>query len=419
MTLCSLENVLVVCNVPEWVDDSTLRLTVVKESIPFNTLRELEEFGIFFTHATPSKLKSDFDKGSPGQLEPSTVFTLSLPRIVQEQVVARDLGDLLSLPSATSQTPGAYFLLSGGEPAKPFCLTGESSLEEAPTLVKIYHEGLKLWGILERLADHTNDRDALMFFGIRRIQIDPGFAVADLNEDIPIAVKTISEFVANTDRQQTRAEIFRSVLSEFLRDQPAERAFAYLLRTSKLFALRLLEGLAIYLSANSPEKLNEQAVAKHFELAEKLEKVISGMEAKSLTIPAAVLLAIKEVKFGEGWVTLNTIILISAALYFVAMTIAHLSQRAMLELLKTSIEKATKDLCDQGLDDTNPVLAVSFKGLRNRQRNSAFGSWLMWALSAVPLVAVIYTAFLIWPPKPPAVTEPPMRIIPALETKHN
>ncbi|MGH9907002.1 MAG: hypothetical protein ACRD8U_15645, partial [Pyrinomonadaceae bacterium] len=110
-----------------------------------------------------------------------------------------------------------------------------------------------------------------------------------------------------------------------------------------------------------------------------------------------------------------TIILVSAALYFAAMTVAHLSQRAMLRLLKTTIEKSTKDLRDQGLSDTNPVLAVSFKNLKVRRRNSTFGSWLMWIFSIGPLVAVIYAAFLAPLPKPPEVKEPLTGVIPAAD----
>ena len=412
MDLCSFKDVLSACDVLDWPNAKTIRLKV-KGSVSLKTLKELEGYGILFKEASPEELKRAFDLGETKQLDPESIITLEVPRIVGEQVVAQDLADLLSIDSATSQTPKVYFLLSAGTPAKHFCYIGEPSLKEAPMLVKTYHDALKLWGILEGRADHIDEANALMFFGMRRVLINPGFGIADLSKDIPTEVEKISAFIANTDPQEARVEIFRSVLSEFLRDQPADGAFAYLLRTSKLFAQRLSEGLAIYLSTKSPEKLNQQAVAKHFELAEKLEKVISGMEAKSLTIPAAVLLAVKEVTFGGGWETLNTIILVSAALYLAAMTVAHFSQRAMLRLLKETIKKSTEDLQHQGLDKTNQVLTKSFKTLTTRRRNYSFGSWLMWVLSFGPLIAVIYAAFLASPPKPPKVEEPPMRIIPA------
>ena len=419
MSFCSLEGVLAACDQPGWSPDSSaINLRVIEGPIPFKVLRDLESFEIFATnlvHSTKTTLQTLYDSGADGELPTDSVFTLRLPRVITRFVVAKNLSDLLSIPSATWRTPHAYFLVKEEQSNVSFCFTDQLSLSTASPLVAHYHKALQLWALLQTLADHSTDTQSLMFFGIRRTEIEPNYAIADLEDDI--AFKEISEFISQEDRHETRTEIFRSVLSELLRDQKPERAFAYLLRVSSLFARRLTEGLAIYLSSNSPEKLNEEAVAKHFELAEKLEKVIGGMEAKSLTIPAAVLLAVKEVKFGGGWVTLNTIILVSAALYFAAMTAAHLSQSAMLRLLKATIEKSTKDLRDQGLSDTNPVLAVSFKNLNLRQRNSTLGSWLMWIFSVGPLIAVIYAAFLAPVPKPPEVKEPAMRIIPATDGK--
>lgn len=414
VSFCSLKEVLDACEQPEWAaNNGAIKLLVVRGPIPFELLRELEQYEIFpegLIHPNSATLQSDYDAGIDGQLDNSSAVTLRLPRIVARHIVARNLTDLLTVPSANWQEPTAYFLVEEERSASPFCFVSPQPLDTAPPRIRRYHDALKLWTLLQSKADHISDTKSLMFFGLRRTELEANYDPADLDEDI--AFEEISEFTNDQDRQDTRTEIFRSVLSELLRDQKTERGFAYLLRKSRLFARRLSEGLAIYLSTNSPEKLSEQAVAKHFELAEKLEKVITGMEAKSLTIPVAVLFAVKEVKFGERWVTLNTIIFISAALYFIAMTLAHFSQRAMLRLLKETIEKSTKDLQDQGLGG-NPVLAESFKNLRKRQRNSSFGSWIMWLFSVGPLVAVIYAAFVAPPASNPKSTEPPMRIIPA------
>jgi hypothetical protein len=403
MSLCSLDIVLKACSAPEWTPSSDeVRLSVVKGSVRFDVLRDLENSDVFaanIAHQGEPDLQTLYDNGASGELREGTAFSLRLPRVVDRWVVAKNLEDLLALHSATWQEPKAYFLITEEESNNPFCFEGEESLQTAPKLVRRYHEALKLWACIRGQAEHIADTESLMFFGIRRIEIVPRFEARDLKEDI--SLKEISDFINNRDRKETRAEIFRSVLSEFLRDRQPERAFAYVLRSSTLFARRLVEGLAIYLSANSPEKLTEEATAKHFELAEKLEKVITGMEAKSLSIPAAVLLAIKEVHFGERWVALNVIILGSAVLYLAAMTVAHFSQRAMLKLLQDTINKAVEDLRNQGLDDANPVLAKSFKSLKTRRANSALGSWVMWFFSIVPLIAVLYAALFASPsPKP-------------------
>jgi hypothetical protein len=193
-------------------------------------------------------------------------------------------------------------------------------------------------------------------------------------------------------------------LSEFLQDQSCDRAFAYILRQSPLFARRLKEGLAIYLSEHSPEKLAEEAEAKYMELAEKLENIVGGMEAKSLTIPAAILLAVREADFGERFTTLNVIILISTALYSLTMIVVFISQKAILKWLKATLSKTNAKLRDKGLDDRNPILSESFVKLEERRIHSEWCSRFMVGFSFVPLVAVIYAAFFAWSSAPSSYT---------------
>lgn len=398
-SLCDLKSVLLACKEPVWSEkNSQIRLTVKEGSVRFDTLRGLRDFGVYAEQLSDATLQTQFDRNQPGQLTPEAAFTLKLPRTVVENVVAKDLADLLSLDSATSQTPQNYFLVKEGT-EQYYCFMGSSSLQSAPTRVTGYHNAIKFWTLIKARANYVTSTDSLLFFDVRRTEIVSSFVLNDLTYDI--SVKEVKQFLHSSEKPETRAEIFRSVLSEFLRDQPPEKAFGYLLRASGLFAQRLQEGWNIYLSKFSPKELTEEAVAKHLDLAEKLEKIIGGMEAKSLTIPAAVLLAVKEVRFGVGWTTLNTIILIASALYLAAMTVAHFSQRATLELLKTTIAKTKKDLKTQGLEESNPVLTDSFGSLENRRWNSSFGSWVMWGFSWVPLIAVLYAVFLASPTAQP------------------
>lgn len=419
MNLSSLQQVLADCEIVDWLTLDSLRLKVTKNAVQFDVLRGLDKLAVYTHDISDSKLNEDFKNDVEGAFVPGTEFTLRLPRVVDDAVVAKDLRDLLTIDSTTWKLPKQYLLVSEG-PTASFCFIDDSSLVNAPPSVRNYHASLRLWALLKEQADHETDIHDLMFFRFRRMQISPGFGPDDLHDVIQEQLKTIADFVGNADQRVTRSEIFRSVLSDFLRDQPAERAFAYLLVACDRFVLRLLEGLAIYLADNSPEKLAEQAVAKHFELAEKLEKVIGGMEAKSLTIPVAVLFAVKEMKAGEGWATLNAIILLSTLLYLVAMAISYFSQKEMLELLKKTIAKAKRELMAQGLSEDNPVLADNFKNLENRLSNTSRASLIMGFLSAGPLIAAVYAAFLVAPPPPKNEKWPPdMRIIPAAASVHS
>lgn len=398
-----MEALLAACTAPEWVSQNEVRLVVVSAPISFETLRELALQNDVFARQTDLATQALYDDGSPGVVRVGDSFTLILPRVVSRSVVARNLADLLSLSSATWTLPTAYFLITEEQSQRSFCFIEDECLRSASRLVIRYHDAVKLWALVRNQAEHRTENETLMFFGVRRTVLMPLFDIHDLQDDI--ALNEINDFLTNQDRHETRATIFHSVVSEFLRDRKPEESFAYLLRTSGLFARRLTEALAIFLSTNSPERLTEEAVAKHFELAEKLERVITGMEAKSLSIPAAVLIAIKEVHFGERWVALNTVILASAALYLAAMTVAYFSQRAMLKLLGETIDKAVKDLRDQGLNETNPVLAVSFASLRRRLQNSQVGSLAMWIFSTVPLISVLYAGFIAPIPPKPTVTD--------------
>jgi hypothetical protein len=418
-TLCSLGLVLDACRQPAWSLERNQITLVVEKEVSLTALRNLEQFRIRPTFPDP-QLQKNFDNEDEAKLDPGQTFILELPRILGENVVVETLSDLLAVDSATIQVPPAYFLIKEEESGEPFCYTGESSLETAPSRVVRYHQAIEFWNLIKRHVD-TEKNDTLFLFGLERTEIKPGFLISDLASEI--ALDQVSRFVIDSEKSElpkpdsaksdsekpdsetpnskepdsekyrVRRQIFRSVLSEFLDKQSSENAFAYLLRESTLFAQRLNEGWNVYIFSLSPKKLNQEAITKHLKLTEQLEKIIGGMEAKSLTIPAAVLFAVKEVQFSARWTTLNTIILTASVLYLLAMTVAHISQRSTLKLVKRTITKTIGDLKDQGLDGENVVLTDSFVNLESRRRNSAYGSWAMFIFSFVPLIAVIYAAF--------------------------
>jgi hypothetical protein len=396
------------CSDPKWNgSNDAINLVVEKNPVAFDLLRRLEPDDVFvenLSSPTNPKIQTDFNSRKPGELTIKTSFRLRLPRIINKSVVAKNLADLLSLSSATYKEPRVYFLVSVEDSDKSFCFNGPASLSSATPLVKRYHDALKLWQAFESQAEHSvQATHNLLFFGIRKTEIAPRFSVKDLEDD-DIALPEILEFISNKDREETRREIFRSVLSEFLQYQNVDRAFSFVLRQSAMFARKLKEGLAIYLSEHSPEKLAQEARTKYLELVEKLEKIVGGMEAKSLTIPAAVLFAVKEADFGGGWTTLNTIIIISTALYLITMFVVFLSQSAILNLLKTTIDKTTKELKAQGLDENNPILSDSFSKLEIRLGHTQIGSRFIFGFSFVPLLAVIYAVFCACPSEPSSYT---------------
>lgn len=384
-TLAALRQLWDACGSVSWTQSDELRLELAKP-VALSLLAELrdQDFNPVFTDR---ELQKDLDLGRNREAGPGSIVDLRVPRIPDRLVVARHVADLLSLSKTCEQEPTGY-ALCGHPGAKDFqshCQGDESPT--APPLVRRYHQAVDLWQALARQAACADTTDgSLLYFGSRRTKIVPGFSISDLAEDI--ATERIVKFLENPDQLETRREIFDSALSEFLRDIDSASAFSRLLRGSAQFAARLKEGMAIFLAEHSPQKLTAEARRAALDLSEKLEKIIGGLEAKSLAIPAALLLAIKEVDPGAGYTALNVFLLAATATYGLTMTFVHLSQRALLSLLRTTIEKTEEEFKERGLDKDNSVLKTWFKSLKRRRSVAAVGSWAMFLASWVPAACV-------------------------------
>lgn len=384
--LSALRRVWDSCDAAEWVGHERMQLTAA-EQIPFETFRALEAADIFVEFRTAA-IQTAYDGPRSGVADSGVEFQLRVPRNARKLVVVEAIADLLAMPVLQQSQPTAYVLLSSKSPLGFFSHCSGDNLETAPVCVRRYHCALQLWHVLKGQADHVDETTgALLFFGPRRTVVAPGFGEADLGADL--ATEQIREFVDDPDRQSVRREIFSAVLSEFLRDTSEANAFRFLLRDSFRLARRLREGLAIYLAENSAEKLLEQVRRTSLEFSEKLEKVITGLETKSLTVPVALLLAVKDLQPGMGLTSLNLIFLCSALIYAGTMTLVHRSQIALLDVFNATITEAKNGFSRKGLESDNPVLTEAFIGLVTRSRAARNGSYLMCTASWVPFLSVL------------------------------
>jgi len=377
-----------------WESPDRLALTPTASRIPFEDLSALESIEVFVESIDSERdpnPQSEFNRGANGFIERGETVVLRVPRQVRKTVVAPNLNDLLATGAGATELPPAYLLTHGPSgQSRPFAFARDHAAGELPPEIRAYHDAVALWELLRNQAGHVEAHGPLLFFGIRRIEIAPGFKAEDLERGV--ATSEIRDFLRNEDRRETRREIFASALSEFLRDQNAEQSFPYLLRESNRFARRLREGLALFLSEHSPEKLAEDGLKNHFELAERVEKTVTAIELKSLTIPISLILVANHVEAGAGWTPSNLIILTSVVLYLLVMTIAHSSHLTTLRLVKERIDKTVQDLTNQGLAEDNPVIAKSFASLATRRRNCCVGAWIAWLFSLAPVIAVFLEA---------------------------
>lgn len=372
----------------QWVSDDELRIVLAK-AVSTALLRLLSE-GDIFPSLTDASRQTRFDKEEIFDLAPTSVVNLKLPRSVSKLVVARNLSAMLAIPGTQTCEPSAYVLLetkddsvawSQGEP-----LTG------LPVDLVRYHHGVRLWQLLAEYADYENQAAGeLLYFGLRKIALSEGLEAKSLCVDIAYA--EIAAFLKNPDRAAVRREIFVAQLSEFLRDQDSASAFPFLLRGSDAFTRRLREGFAIYLAELSPGKLATEAKNAALALSERLEKVIGGLEAKSLSIPVALLLAVKDVSAGGGLMMINGVLLSSALLYGLTMSFAHRSQLTLLGILRTTISSSIAEFAERGLDNGNPVLKETMAGLSKRCGLAVAASWIMCVASWVPFTCIVWMSW--------------------------
>jgi hypothetical protein len=382
-----------------WVCSERIELSQTSGQCSFDSLRSLEDVGIFvedINSETETNLQAQYNAGTRGDLSEDSILKLRIPRILSKLAVVKDLNDLLSINGAKCRMPN-YCIVAPNSEGKcaAFQFSIQMKSEDVPIPFQLYFRAVHLWNMLDSQDHHKTESGALLFFGLRRIEIAPNYSIKDLaalaGEE---GITEIEKFVLNEDRIDTRREIFNSALSEYLKDYDSSDAFGHIVRANDRFARRLREGLALFLSENSPEKLAEEGRRQHFELAEKVEKGIHSVEIKALTVPVALLLIVSQIERGEGMNVPNAIILSAVVVYWVVMLIAHSSHLTTIRILRGRINKAIADLRERGIESGNPLLSEEFASLRTRCRNCYIGAWVVWPFSFVPIVALIYASFL-------------------------
>lgn len=358
--------------------------------ISFKLLRDLEENG--FSMRLP--LGADelaYARGRDGELAPGSLLRVEVPRQADKLTVVPSLHELIKCPGVVTGELAAY-VICGDNILESYFKGDLKPGRVCPAQLQRFHECLRLWAVLQKWSDHLQDDGTILYFGLRRVTIEPGFSEADFPDE-KNAIQGIEKFQADPDRSEVRKEIFKAVLAEYLRDMPSGVAFARLLKATANLERRLRESLAIYLSEHSPERLQKEAEKSALALSEKLETIISGLETKSLTIAPALLVAFKEALPGKEAVALNVVTFAAALLYGVSMTWAYISQRSLMAHLKIVAEDCIKDVKEQGLSEDNRALKIVFSELLKRLNHAKWGSRAICALSWIPTLVVIGYAY--------------------------
>ncbi len=373
------------CSAPEWTGQNVVSLRTTKAFRAIELLVKLKAAEIYATIESDNLQRRLDREESKDSIPEGTQINLQVPQNLNSLAIVEDVEGLLAIHGAITREPTAYIILPSN--GIPILHLKDDSLEKLPQDFRNYHQTVELWNLLASKCHHFDaSGENILFFGIRRLEIRPIAGIKDLKSQMNVA--EIKGFCLSSDNEEIRNDIFVAELSELLKDISPSIAFRTLLRQNSKFARRLKEGLAIYLSTKTPVKLLEEARSSSLSLYEKIEKLVTGLELKSLAIPAAILLGVKDVEKGLGFTPINNILLGSTALFATTMVLVHISQLAMIEALKSSVERCQRDFSDRGLDTKNPDLEVSFETLIKRLSVAKKGSWIVVTLSFFPVIAI-------------------------------
>ncbi len=367
----------------DWTWDQGCLRVITKGELSCQLLRDLEPAGFTPLFDNESVTRA-YETLNSNTLPTGCKVILKVPKRASKIAVVKSVDELIEMPAVQSGDLAAYIVCDATCIYSYVANDGAvADTDELRSLSQV----IEFWNLLKEISDHQQEDGTLLFFSIRKVEVSIGFAKADLGgSEIPWILK----FARDLDREEVRREIFKSMLAEMLVDQSPEKAFSFLLNSLKPFSRRLKEGLAVYLSDHSPAKLQKGAEEKALSYTEKIDKLVSGMEAKSLTIPAALLVAYKEAAAGEPLLMGgNLVVLVTAMLYLLTMVWAHFTQRDLVAQLDGTVMAFAEDLERKGLDADNPVLKSVCPSLKARIKYAGFATWVMCICAGLPLLCII------------------------------
>lgn len=342
-----------------WPETCVLSITV-KSRIALELLSQIDEFGIRVS-LQDAVLQRALIEGRKTFCEAGTVIKLALSSNPKKLLVVQNLDHLLSFRSTLTEEPAAFIIFENGKftahvKEDKFCYNEDLSLVW-------YCQALQLWDVLVKVADFRPSLNKIIFLGSSRVDIIASYSVKDLSVT---AVMEIKDFLGDANRKDIRKEIVKSCIIELTKDYNESDRFVRLLKSTPLLARRLKEAMSMYLTENSPSRLVQEAEKKVMEFTDKIDKAISAMEAKTLALPAAILLGFKDMKVGQGLNSTNCIIIFSFFLFGIVLWWTTETQRGLLNHIKKQLVDKRNELLKMGLSQQNENVRNLFSGLERR-----------------------------------------------------
>lgn len=304
------------------VEGATLHGRITLSVALLTALRNLEESGEYF-------LPSDFREADWVGKE-MDVQNVALPRLPSE-FFANNWMELLAHHKFLVCAPSVYYVRE----------TDYYSAAPNPddAVAKNYQQVLGLVNLLNRLADHSSDSGQTVRFVFllkEKLEFDVRYKIDDLR-DLPKLEKISTDFLCEDIHTEQRKSIFKSVLTEMLKNTRQEERFEHLLKMWEEFIKRVQDNYELYVSGFSFEKVREEVESNKLEYTLKLNKVLGEIQNQLLAIPAALLLIGTQMDAANGLSWKNGSVMLGALAFgwFIALLIKN--QRSSLEAIHKEI----------------------------------------------------------------------------------
>lgn len=345
-------------------------LIVAKGTFSEGLLTRLEDEGLFLTAAG----------AGPGETQVKVTRD-------RRSFVAEKFDDFLTAGCEGLVKPDQFRIITGRGP-------------ELDENLSFLDECLAFKAALDLLADHS-ESGAWIFLQIRKLVVRRTISAQDfgLAKGKREVLKRAVSFLADASSEHARSEIFRGALiSEFKagRGGPVTTFGDVIARIDDVCE-RAETDFALYVHEHGFERLKDEVLARKLATGEKIDKVVSTMEAIGLTIPPAVYAAAKEVNRGAGLglhqfpSTTNAVLFGAALLFGFLMLCAFLRQRALIADLKRDCDTAEESFKERAgeSDENKKRIAEIYKPLTSRLQWSLVFSWIRLVLSFLPLAVTI------------------------------
>lgn len=288
-----------------------------------------------------------------------------------------DIRQMLEHVRHRTRTPARFTLLDVDFTYPPTDTT------TVPKTVTYYMEAVRLWTVLEKLADVRNG--GLLFVSSHDAQLTilPEYSADDLR---PLA--SFPRFTAEFSNEESHADqkraIIRSVLIEQFRPQQSVM-LRNVLDQFEDIATNARHSLAMYMSEFSVAKVKAEIERQNLDDTLSLNKTLAEIQNQLLALPAAILLAGATIKAGED--LRNYAVLAGIAVFTIFVLTLASNQRHTIDAISTQIANRKSNVESMPTDSNVSILPLfsALEGRVTKQRRT------LSFIQLVVLIALLFT----------------------------